>query len=93
MHLLEREEKPTIRLSTNFSVSRKNWETEMHLVSYIRMALTYIPSNHGGSLKSSMENRALSSEEETNFKRGADGVFENFLATGNITCIHSKIPA
>lgn len=64
---------------------------EPHVALYKRMAITYIPSNHGGSLKSSVENRAFSSEEETNFKRGADGVFENFLATGNITCIHCGI--
>lgn len=38
--------------------------------------MTYIPSNHGGSLTSSTENKLLSSEEETNFMRGAEGAEE-----------------
>lgn len=47
---------------------------------------TYIPSNHAGSLKSSIENRDFNSEEETNFKRGAEGALEYFLPIGYITC-------
>lgn len=45
---------------------------------------TYIPSNQGGSLTSSMEKNVLSSDEATNFIRGA-GAKEYFLATGKIT--------
>lgn len=47
---------------------------------------TYIPSNHAGSLKSSIEKTAFNSGEETNLKRGAEGALEYFLPTGYITC-------
>ena len=50
------------------------------------MCITHIPSNHEGSLTSSIENRALSSLVDINFKRGAEGVDANFLPTGYITC-------
>lgn len=56
------------------------------------MLNTYIPSNHAGSLKSSMENRALSSGEDTNFNRGAAEADIYFLPTGNITCTPSNPP-
>lgn len=52
---------------------------------------TYIPSNHGGSLKSSIEKTAFNSGEDTNFKRGAEGALEYFLPTGYITCHISKV--
>lgn len=35
--------------------------------------MAYIPSNHGGSLTSSMENKVFTSEVETSFTRGAAG--------------------
>lgn len=35
-----------------------------------------MPSNHGGSLTSSIENNAFRSEVETNFIRGAEGMEE-----------------
>lgn len=47
---------------------------------------TYIPSTHEGSLKSSTENKAFNSGEETSFKRGGAAALRNFLPTGKITC-------
>lgn len=51
-----------------------------------RKDITYIPSTHEGSLKSSTENKAFNSGEETNFKRGGAAALRNFLPTGKITC-------
>lgn len=47
---------------------------------------TYIPSTQGGSLTSSMQKNAFSSDEATNFIRGAEGAEEYFLVTGKMTC-------
>lgn len=47
---------------------------------------THIPSNHEGSLTSSIVNRALSSIVDINFRRGAEGVDAYFFPTGYITC-------
>lgn len=55
------------------------------IISSQRDPMTYIPSDHGGSLTSSMEKRAFNSVLGTNFSRGAEGAVPNFLPTGYIT--------
>lgn len=53
--------------------------------------ITYIPSNHGGSLTSSIGKRTFNSGEDTSFKRGAEGADTYFLPTGNITYTSHRI--
>lgn len=69
---------------------RENWQEYTRVEAKIDIWLTYIPSNHGGSLTSSIENRVFNSEVETNFNRGGEGVETYFFPTGNTTCIIMK---
>lgn len=67
---------------------KKNYQHDMStyvIISSQRDPMTYIPSDHGGSLTSSMEKRAFNSVLGTNFSRGAEGAVPNFLPTGYIT--------
>lgn len=53
--------------------------------------ITYIPSNHGGSLTSSTENSDFNAGVDINLRWGAEGAETYFLLTGYITCTHQQI--
>lgn len=64
-------------LNPEYSVIRKE----------LVVPITYIPLDHGGSLTSSTDSRALRSADETSFKRGAGGlgVYAKLFETGKTT--------
>jgi len=83
MHLFRRKEP--------IKTSHANLHTKSNMYICQRLeekiiCIAYIPSNHEGSLTSSMENRAFNSGVHINFRRGAEGEGAYFLPTGYITC-------
>lgn len=72
---------------------KKNYEHDMVKDVILRSqsdTMTYIPSDHGGSLTSSMEKKDFNSELDTNFRRGAEGAVTCFFPTGYITFINQE---
>lgn len=65
---------------------KKNYEHDDMLTHILLLRqndmITYIPSNHGGSLKSSIEKIDFKSEVDSNFRRGAEEADTYFLPTG-----------
>lgn len=73
----------------NKQIEKKGKKNDCHLKG--ERCRTYIPFIHGGSLTSSMENSDFKSEDDTNFRRGAEGADRYFLPTGKTTYTNSGL--
>ena len=79
MHLFEKYE--TIKISHADVHIKSNIKTCKAFEARI-LCIAYIPSNHAGSLTSSIEIRAFNSGAHINFRRGAEVAGAYFLPTG-----------